>query len=164
MILKLITFLLCVFTSCKYSGQYGVVGFVFGLTVILWQTNFKTSSWTRQHGLFVVLSTLIYAIVRYLATIWDFDSDLLDMLAGSFPIAVIFGSVALPAAQVRLFRELKPRFKKVVKALILSYYGVVLVSYLVTDVLKIDRIDFSSVMIIIWQGLYLYFFFVRKET
>ena len=161
-LLKLITFGFCASISTKYCGQDWVVGPVFGLTAIIWQTSFKGLN--QKHFLFLGASTLIYAAVSRISSLWEFKSDLANMVFGSFSLAVVFGSVTLPFALKSIFPETKKRFKKVVISLIVSYYIIVAVASFFSNVLNMKTINFVNIMIVVWQALFFYLFFWRKPA
>ncbi|MBI4388068.1 MAG: hypothetical protein HY582_03390 [Candidatus Omnitrophica bacterium] len=161
-LLKLITFGLCACISTKYCGQDWVVGPVFGVTAIIWQTGLKNLN--RKHLLFLGLSTLIYAAVSKVSSLWEFKSDFANTFVGSFSLAVIFGSVALPFALQAVFPETKKQFKKVVISLVACYFVITGVAYFFTNVLEVKGINFVDIMIVVWQALFLYLFFWRKSA
>ena len=88
-----------------------IVGPVFGATVLVWQMNLKRPLIGKSIA-FLISSTLIYAVVSEISGLWSFPFDLLDIAAGSLTAGVIFGSVALPIAQIIIFPETRQSSEK----------------------------------------------------
>ena len=148
------------FVSCKYFNGHWIVGPVFGLAVVGWDSkNFRDLS-AAKHLAFLAASSLIYALVFQISTQnWNHGSDLYDSLFGSLPIAVITGSILLPAAHKALLKAETKKSVRTIPLLILSYYVIAFFS-LGNDTWKWGlQINFLLLSISAWQGIYLYSFF-----
>jgi len=153
-----------VFISSKYANGYWVVGPVFGLAVVCWDSgNFRNFAAAR-HAVFLAASSLIYALVFWISSQnWNRGSDLLDSLFGSLPIAVITGSVLLPAAHRVFLKTGRKAFARTAPLLILSYYIIASIS-LAKDALRWEwDVNFLLLLIGAWQGIYLYSLFSDEQ-
>ena len=160
---KIVRFLIyasSVFISCKYAAGYWVVGPVFGLAVVCWDSNNLRNFAADRHIAFLAASSLIYALVFHISSQnWGRGSDLSDSLYGSLPIAVITGSILLPVAHKVLLRTGSKALTRTIPRLIASYYFIALVS-LANDAWKLGwNINFLFLSLGAWQGIYLYSFF-----
>lgn len=161
---KLIYFIIYISSvaiSLKYANSYWVVGPVFGLVVITLDSASFRSFVASKHVAYLAASSLIYALVYHISRQnWNHGSDLMDSLAGSFPAAVITGSILLPLAH-RVF--LSAVWKKVWRTtviLIAAYYFVTVLSW-ANDASGMNfRVNFLMILIAAWQGLYLYSFYI----
>ena len=146
-----------VFISCKYATGYWVVGPVFGLAVVCWDSDNLKKFVAPKHGAYFAASTLIYALVYFIASKnWNRGSDLADSLFGSLPIAIVTGSFLLPLAH-KLFLGAKVKtLVRTIPLLIFSYYVLAMVS-LANDTWHLGwDFKFLFLNIGIWQGIYLY--------
>ena len=163
---KIIRFLIyacSVFVSSKYANDYWVVGPVFGLAVVCWDSNNFRSFTAAKHLAFLAASTLIYALVFHISSQnWGHGSDFSDSLFGPLPVAVITGSILLPVAHTIFLKASTKKVARTIPLLVLSYYLVSFVS-LANDTWKLGWvINFLFVSIGAWQGAYLYSFFFRE--
>ncbi len=152
-----------VFISCKYANSYWVIGPVFGLAVICWDSrNFRNFA-AVKHVAFLISSTMIYALVFFVSSQnWNHGSDFTDSFFGSLPIAVITGSILLPLAHKFLLKTGTKILFRTMPLLILSYYCVAAFS-LANDAWKWGfQINFLFLTIGLWQGFYLYSFFSEQ--
>ncbi len=157
---KLVVFAASVWISVKYAVGYWVVGPVFGLAVISWDSNTFKNVIAAKHLSFLAASTLIYALVYHVSTFnWGRGSDFLDSMIGSLPIAVMIGSVLLSLAHRALFSAPLRVTLRVMASLILSFYAITLLSFGNDHFEWGLKINFLAISITVWQGLYLYFFF-----
>ncbi len=162
-IVRFVIYASSVLISAKYAAGYWVVGPVFGLAVVAYRSQDLKKLFKPKDISFLIASTLIYAFVYHISSQnWNYGSDLADSLYGSFPIAVITGSVLLPLAHQMIFGANAKTFKKAVVALIASYYLVTLVSML-RDVLT-PGLSLNLMLLLVgaWQGTYLCIFFSPK--
>jgi hypothetical protein len=160
-VIRFVIYACSAFVSCKYFNSHWIVGPVFGLAVVGWDSkNFRDLS-AIKHLAFLAASSLIYALVFTISSQnWNRGSDLYDSLFGSLPIAVITGSILLPTAHKLLLKIETKKLARTVPLLILSYYVIAFFS-LANDTWKWGlQINFLVVSITAWQGIYLYSFFV----
>lgn len=162
---KLIVYLASIALSIKYADGYWIVGAVFGIAVISYEAeSFKRLN-LRRHGLFLAASILIYALVYWVAMRkLESPYDILNYFIGPFPIGVVLGSILLPLAHQRIFEKPKAQAKRVIFALIKSFYLVMLLAYLTNTFWPEKHFNFAAVAITIWQGIYLYLFFIRQKS
>ncbi len=157
---RLVVFAASAWISVKYAVGYWVVGPVFGLAVVCWDSNTFKKFVAAKHLSFLAASTLIYALVYHISTLnWDHGSDFLDSIIGSLPIAVVLGSVLLPLAHKFLFSSSFKRVARLIILLILSFYIITLFSFANDHFEWSLKINFLAIAITVWQGLYLYFLF-----
>jgi hypothetical protein len=152
-----------VFISAKYADNYWIVGPVFGLAVICWDSNNFKNFVAAKHLAFLVASTLIYALVFHISSQnWNRGSDWQDSFFGSLPAAVVIGSVLLPWAH-RIFLSARIAIvRKVICLLIGSYYVTASIS-LANDQWGFGwKINFLFLMIALWQAIYLYTLFAKE--
>ncbi len=157
---RLVVLAVSAWISVKYAVGYWVVGPVFGLAVVSWDSNTFKKFVAVKHLSFLAASTLIYALVYYISTLnWGHGSDFLDSIIGSLPIAVVLGSILLPLAHKFLFSSSFNRVARLMILLIFSFYIITLISF-GNDYFEWGlKINFLAISITVWQGLYLYFFF-----
>ena len=160
---RLIIYVCSVLISFKYAGGYWVVGPVFGLAVVCWDSNTFRSFAAKKHLAFLAASSLIYALVYHISRQnWNHGSDFMDSVAGSLPVAVITGSILLPLAHKVFLSAGWKAVRQTIPLLVASYYLVTAVSW-AKDVSGVTwDINFLMVAIAAWQGAYLYSFFLKK--
>ncbi len=160
---RFIIYACSVFISSKYASGYWVVGSVFGMAVVCWDSSNLKSFSAVKHLAFLAASTLIYALVFHISRQnWNRGPDFIESLVGSLPIAVVTGSVLLPAAHQLFLRSNSKAFARTVPLLIASHYLVTFIS-LANDTWQLGwDINFLLVSIAAWQGIYLYSFFLKK--
>jgi len=157
---RLVVFAASAWISVKYAVGYWVVGPVFGLAVVSWDSNTFKKFVAVKHLSFLAASTLSYALVYHVSTLnWGHGSDFLDSMIGSLPIAVVVGSILLPLAHKLLFSSDFKRAARLIILLILSFYIITLISFGNDHFEWGFKINFLAISITVWQGLYLYSFF-----
>ena len=163
-IARFLVYTASVFISWKFADGYWVVGPVFGLAVVVWDSKSLKDLQTRPHVAFIIASTLIYALVFKISSQrLDLGSEFLESLFGSFAISIIIGSLLLPLAHKIFFKTNEKMFMNTVFLLILSYYFVVLMS-LIHDMSGHNLpINMLFLLVALWQGVYLYSFFSKKS-
>ncbi len=121
-LVRSVCYIACVWISQKYAGGYWVVGPVFGLTVALFDMT-SPRRLAPKHVLFIALSTLLYSLVYGISRleIGD-DSVLFNYFIGSFPIAIVTGSVLLPIIHTRVFNRSRAGLSRAILALVGSFY------------------------------------------
>ena len=152
-------YIACVWVSNKHAGGFWVVGPVFGLTVAAFEAKtFK--GFTRNHTFFIVLSTLLYALV-YRISLFKMgdDSVLYNYFIGTFPIAIVTGSILLPIVHARVFNQSWARMFRAMYSLIASFYIVELVMLANESFRWGADLPWMALLIAVWQGTYLYVFF-----
>ena len=147
---------LCVLISRRYCAGYWVVGPVFGVALLLVNFERVSKKLSSKHFAFVLASTLIYALVYFIADKgWKFRQDWLDMLAGSLSGGIVLGSILMPLIHAKLFGLKFKAVKLVSLLLIVSWYAVAAAS-LIGEVIGFKSpIDFILIAIALWQGIYL---------
>jgi len=145
-----------VFVSHRFLTEYWVVGPVFGAALLLANSEQVFKKLSFQHFLFLGASTLIYALVLWISNHgWKFKEDWIDMLFGSTTAAIAVGSLLLPSIHALLFGTDFKAVRSVSVALILSWYGTLLLSWLHETIGIKLHIDYSLVAVALWQGIYL---------
>lgn len=163
MLLRLLLFIACVFVSHKYAGGYWVVGPAFGFTVAAFDAKGLKSS-LGKHVIFIALSTLVYVLVYSISglKIGD-DSVLYNYFIGSFPIAIVTGSVLLPTVHMRVFNRSRAGLTHAILSLVGSFYAVELLMLGAEKLQLAPNFPWLAVLIAVWQGVYLYAFFGEKN-
>ena len=162
---RLLVYGVSVWVSNKYADGYWVVGPVFGLAVVSYDMkSFKDLDFVK-HAIFVALSTLIYALVFRISRLeWGTDTDLFHYFIGSFPAAIVTGSVLMSVMHTVVFNKSKELMVRAIITLIACYYGVTLAMY-INDKSNLGfHVQWITVMIAAWQGLYLYTFFSKARA
>jgi uncharacterized membrane protein len=142
-------------TERDLADGYWVVGPVFGAAVLIYNWS-ETRKSLVSAAAFLAASTLIYALVYRVSQMrWGSDSALFEYVIGSFPIAIVMGSILLPLADRLLLKKSGALPMKQVCLLIGGFYFITLLSYL-CDVLGIQQhIPWLIILIAVWQGTYL---------
>ena len=149
-------YLLSVVISRQFCASYWIVGPVFAIALLLINYQSLTKSSSQKYLVFVLASTLVYALVFLIASRgWSFKKDWQDALFGALSGGVILGSFLLPRIQARLFGLALKKSLKVSLLLIISWYAVTFLSLIEDPLLEIAPfIDFLSISIALWQGIY----------
>jgi hypothetical protein len=156
-VLAVLIYGLCVFISRKFADEYWVTGPVFGAAVLAVNFGQIRKKISPSHLVFVGASTLIYALVFWIADKgWKFRNDALDMLAGSLTAGVVVGSLLMPFIHAILLGVDTKTAQATALALIGSWYAVILLSGLDGMFHFGARIDYLLIGIALWQGIYLY--------
>ncbi len=155
---RLIVYLASVWVSVKFADAYWVVGPVFGMAVISYDSNSFRNLIIGKHALFLLASTFIYALVYWISIgKWGWPSESLNYFAGPFPAAVVTGSFFLPLAHRVVFGTSAGVTLRVTLWLSLSFFLVTMMT-LLNDRFSLGlHINFIAVAIALWQGIYLYF-------
>ncbi len=145
-----------VWISDQYAGGYWVVGSVFGIAVLIANLKRILPNFSPKYFVFLMVSTLVYALVYGLSSKgWRFQSDWVDMLAGATTAGVIVGSLLLPAVHAYLFGTDVKTVRRVSIKLIVSWYLMILISW-IDDSLNVPlSIDYLLIAIALWQGIYI---------
>ena len=145
-----------VYISHKFSSHYWVVGPVFAAAVLLANFEAIRKKISPSHLLFIGVSTLVYALVFWISDKgWKFSPDWLDMLAGSLSGGVVVGSLLLPFLHTILLGADAKTAQSTALVLIVSWYAVVLLSW-IDDAIKFKPdVDYILIAIALWQGIYL---------
>ena len=162
--MRALIYIACVWVSYKYAAGYWVVGPAFGLTVAFFDAK-SLKNFAARHVFFIALSTLVYALVYCISQlkIGD-DSVLYNYFIGSFPIAIVTGSVLLPVIHTRLFNRSRAGLSFAILSLVGSFYIVELVM-LVNEKIQISAtFPWLALLIAVWQGAYLFTFFTEKPS
>ena len=165
MLFRLAIYGASVWLSNKYAGGYWVVGPVFGLAVVSFDMKSPKDLNVIKHGIFIGLSTLIYALVYRISRLeWGTDTDLYHYFIGSFPAAIVTGSVFMAVAHTLVFNKSKEVMARALLTLIACYYAVTLAMYInEKSHLGLD-VQWIAIMIAAWQGLYLHTFFSKGKS
>ena len=160
MLMKWAIYIVSVWISVKYADRYTVVGPVFGLAVVAYDSKFFRNVSRDKHVMFVAASTFIYALVYWVSLgKWESKSQLFNYFIGPFSVGVVLGSILLPLAHQIILRSSIAKTKQVIPSLVVSFYVVMLTAYLSNEFGFGAHFNFASVAIAVWQGLYLYLFF-----
>lgn len=160
---QILLYVASVLISVKYAGGYWVVGPVFGLAVIGWDSDTFCKINAARHLPFLAASTLIYALVYHVSSQrWGNGSDLAESLYGPLPIAVIIGSVLLPVAHEFFLKATDRNFARVIPLLIFSHYLVSMLSFANEHMNFGINFNYLLATIALWQGIYLYCLFPKK--
>ena len=162
---RLLVYGASVWVSNKYADGYWVVGAVFGLAVVSYDMKgFKDLDFIK-HAIFLAFSTLIYALVYRISRLsWGTDTDLFHYFIGSFPAAIVLGSVLMPITHCIAFNKSKELMVRAIVTLVASYYVVTLAMYINEKSNLGLHVQWITVMIASWQGLYLYTFFSKSKA
>lgn len=145
--------------SIKFADGYWVVGPVFGLSVTAWDSNLFRNFDGRRHGTFLISSTLIYALVYWVAMRkWESQFEEVNYFFGPFPLGVVLGSVLLPLAHALIFKNAQARIKRTIISLAACFYVVMFFAYLGNRFWPENHFNFVAVAIALWQGIYLFSF------
>ncbi len=153
-----------VYISCHYVNGPWIVGPVFGLAVISWDSNSFRGFAAKKHLAFTAASSLIWALVYTISSQnWNRGSDFADSLYGSLPIAVVAGSVLLPLTHRILLGASFRTTARTISYLVLSYYFVAFFSLANDSFGWGMRLNFLLMSLGAWQGAYLYSFFLQDR-
>ena len=165
LLFKLVVYGASVWLSNRYADGFWVVGPVFGLAVVLFEMkSFKDLS-PVKHGLFIGLSTLIYALVFRISRLeWGSDTDLYHYFIGSFPAAIVTGSVLMSVIATVVLNKSKEQMVRAIILLVCCYYFVTLAMYINEKSHLGLHVQWITVMIAAWQAIYLYAFFSKSKA
>ncbi len=155
---RFIVYLASVWVSVKFADGYWVVGPVFGMAVISYDSKSFRNLVIGKHALFLLASTLIYSLVYWISIRkWGWPSESLDYFAGPFPAAVVTGSILLPFAHRAIFGASAGRTLQTTLWLSFSFFLVTLTTF-INDRFSFGlHVNFIAIAIALWQGIYLYF-------
>ncbi len=164
--IRALTYILSAWISIKFASDYWVIGPVFGLTVVVWDSDHVSHFLSRKHILFVAISALIYALVLHIimSEYWRFDIEILNDFFGTFSAGVITGSLLLPATHSLLLGSTKRTNAQASIALIVFFYLIILIGSLSAQLKLSIPFDIGDVVIAVWQAVYLACFFVKATT
>ncbi len=159
-LIKLAIYFLCVWISTKFADGYAVVGPVFGLAVVAYDSKFFTNISREKHVGFLIASTLIYALVYWMSLRkWESSFEFFNYLIGPFALGVVLGSVLLPYAHKMFFKKSPVLTKQVIAFLLISFYTVTFFAYVYNEFGIGFSFNYAAIAIALWQGIYLYLFF-----
>jgi len=164
--IKLLVYILNVGIGIKFISDYWVVGPVFGLTVILWDSDHISQILSRKHILFVAASTLIYALIPFMVIkeYWKFDDgSVSEFFFGTLSVAVILGSILLPVAHHFLLGSKRNTSKLAVIALIITFYLIDFIGSVIDHLKLLLPFNTAYVSLTVWQAVYLTYFFLSKK-
>src|SRR3989338_1410747 len=160
LLFRLLVYAASVWVSNKYADGYWVVGPVFGAAGVSFDLKGFKDLDLVKHAFFIALSTLIYALVYRISRLeWGSDTDLFHYFIGSFPAAIVTGSVLMSVLHTIVFNKSKEAMARAIAFLVGSYYTVTLAMYINEKSQLGFHIQWIAVLIAAWQGLYLYAFF-----
>lgn len=162
---RLLVWAASVWVSSKYADGYWVVGPVFGAAVVSFDLKGFKNLDLVKHTLFIALSTLIYALVYRISRLeWGTDTDLFHYFIGSFPAAIVTGSVLMSVLHTIVFNKSKEAMARALAYLVGGYYAVTLVMYINEKSNLGLHVQWITVLIAAWQGFYLYAFFSKSKA
>ncbi|MBI4437312.1 MAG: hypothetical protein HY590_07870 [Candidatus Omnitrophica bacterium] len=153
---KVILFLCCAYLSGEHGIGYWYVGPVFGMVILVFHVTSVKALVSLRNGLFLIASTLIYALVNHLIS-----SSFLTLTSAAYSrTIVLLGTVLLTLAQ-GLF--LKASWRRVLIAipgifLFWSLFGIL------SNTFGAEETRFETLIngVTFWQGSYLLFMFGRR--
>ncbi len=161
---RLLVYAASVWVSNQYAAGYWVVGPVFGAAVVTFDLKGFKDLNLPKHGIFIALSTLIYALVYRISRLeWGGDTDLFHYVIGSFPAAIVTGSVLMSVLHTVVFNKSKELMVRSIATLVGSYFAVTLVMYINEKSNLGFDVPWIALLIAAWQGLYLYTFFGKEK-
>lgn len=161
---RVIVYCASVWISATYAAGYWVVGPVFGLVVVAYDSNLFRNLKLGRHAFFILVSTIIYAAVCRIALgRWERQSDLFNYFIGPFPVAVVVGSILMCFAHRFIFQSSNSQMFRATISLIASFYLVTLFGYLKDKAGLWPHLNLISAFVAVWQGTYLYLFFVKTK-
>ncbi len=161
---RLLVFAASAWVSNKYADGYWVVGPVFGAAVVSYDLRSPQDLKIFKHGAFIAASTLIYALVYRISRLeWGNNTDLFEYFAGSFPAAIVTGSVLMAAVHTLIFNKSKEIMARAVAALVVTFYLATFLMYFNEKSNLGLNVPWIAVMIALWQGTYLYVFFSKAK-
>jgi hypothetical protein len=164
-IFRLLVYAASVWVSNKYVGGYWVVGPVFGVAVVLFDAKSLKGLNIVRHAVFVGVSTLVYALVFRISEIkWGGDTDLFNYFIGSFPASVVTGSVLMSVAYTVIFNKGKDVMMRAMAGLVGSFYLLSFLAYFNEKSHLGWNVEWLTLMIAVWQGLYLLVFFSKSKA
>jgi len=149
--------------SQRHAAEYWVAGPVFGIVAVVWAAKSLKEVWSKNALAFVLMSTLVYALVYHIARqSWSSDSVIRESLCGPLPTGVVVGSLLLPMVQSLCLGTPRLSAFKGAFVLILSFYVVTLMAN-VADYIKLgENFNFIAIAVFVWQGIYLLHFFPER--
>jgi hypothetical protein len=135
------------------SGQYRLIGFavgpIFGVVVLVWQSDYVLALFESESLKFLLLSTLIWSLVDWL----------LHMASGDryFDLDILMGSILLPCAHAWVFRS---SWRRAGLAIALSFVGFELSRLIPENGPDLMRRIINPAAL--WQGGYLLAMFSRR--
>jgi hypothetical protein len=162
---KIVVYALSVAVSAKYADGYWVVGPVFGAAVCLFDMKSFKDLNLFKHAAFIGVSALVYALVYRLSKLdWGTNTDLFEYFIGSFQAAIVVGSVLMAVAHSIFFGKNKDVMVKAMLTLIVAFYMVSFLTYF-NDKSRLGwDIPWLTIMIALWQGIYLSVFFGKSKA
>jgi hypothetical protein len=98
------------------SGQYRLIGFavgpIFGVVVLVWQSDYVLALFESESLKFLLLSTLVWSLVDWLLHVAGGDPY--------FDLDILAGSILLPCAHAWVFRS---SWRRALLAIVLSFVG-----------------------------------------
>ena len=162
---RLLVFAASAWVSNKYADGYWIVGPVFGMAVVSFDLKSLKDLNIFKHASFLAASTLIYALVYRISRLeWGNNTDLFEYFIGSFPAAIVTGSVLLSVAHTILFNKSKDVMVRAIAGLVVSFYALVFLMYFNDKSHLGWNIQWIAVMIAVWQGMYLTIFFSKSKA
>ena len=161
---RLLVFAVSAWVSNKYADGYWVAGPVFGAAVVSYGMKSLNDLNVFKHAAFIAVSTLIYALVYRISRLeWGNGTDLFDYFIGSFPAAVVTGSVLMSVAHTLFFNKSKEVMARGIFALVAVFYLLVFLMYFNEKSHLGLQWQWITIMIAAWQGTYLYVFFSKSK-
>ena len=103
-------------TEIGGGSQYKLIGFlvgpIFGVVVLLWQSDYVLALFESANLKFLLLSTLIWSMVDWLLHVASADRY--------FDLDILVGSILLPCAHAWVFRS---SWRRALLAIVLSFAG-----------------------------------------
>jgi len=162
-IARLASYAVGAFLSAKLCAGYWYVGPIFGAVVLVWCFGLKGRPGLLRFFLFFLCSTLLYALVFFIANIrqppWMFEP--FDMVA----VAISAGSILLPISHALLLGG-HWRSAAITSILLIVSYFAVYSLFFFLEKIGLPTNSYSMYLLVyFWQGIYLVRFFslIRKH-
>lgn len=160
-IVRAVSYLIGAWISQRYAAGYWVVGPVFGLVVLIWDSEMPGDLFRLKNVPFLTASTLIYACVFWIASRdFGYNSTFWEIFTGSASWGVLLGSLLMPQVHRAVFGK-GERAGALTVQLILSFYLVTAVSKLADHFGYGNGVNYIAIAVFVWQGLYLANFFLK---
>jgi hypothetical protein len=155
-ILRLFVYGIGAWVSVKYATGYWVVGPVFGMVVVYYDSERFRKFAAGRHLAFLAASTLIYALVYGVASAkWEWSSDSLNYFLGPLPAGVFLGSILLPLSHQIILKRSPKATLRTMTWLTLSFYLVMLLAFADERLSLKLHFNFIALSVVLWQALYL---------
>ena len=161
-VVRAAAYLIGAWISQKYAAGYWVTGPVFGLVVLIWDSEMPGDIFRLKNVPFLTASTLVYACVFWIASRdFGYNSTFWEIFTGSSSWGVLLGSLLMPQAH-RIFLGNGSRVRAASIQLVISFYLVTGVSKIAEHFSLGSGVNFIGIAVFVWQGIYLANFYLVR--